>query len=55
MVRLKAIALVMFVSTFIYSLTVIYDVESQPEQQPLGFKPSIITVEELSPVRAENE
>jgi len=55
MVQLRIGALLLFCGLFAYSLMVLYQHESQPKDVYIIHEPSIITVEELSPMRAENE
>ena len=55
MVRLRVSAFILFCGLFACSLVVLYEQESQPKDLYQYNAPSIITVEELSPVRAENE
>lgn len=55
MVQLRISALVLFCGLFAYSLVVLYQEESKPKDVHMIYEPSIITVEELLPVGAENE
>jgi hypothetical protein len=55
MVRLRIGALILFCGLFGYSLVVLYQQESKPKDGYTIYHPSIITVEELPPVRAENK